>query len=161
VQPELDLRLATFADLDELVRLRRVMMDALGVADEPTWPQACAAFLRETMSDASTAAVVAGDPAAPGRLVACGVGCIARRLPGPNTPNGRYGYIASMVTEPAWRGRGLAGGIVAGLLDWFVSRGVHKVDLHASAEGESVYRRAGFREGEFPELRWRAPASGV
>jgi GNAT superfamily N-acetyltransferase len=155
------LRLADLADVDELVRLRGVMMAALGVADEPTWAPACARFLRETMPAGDTGAVVAGDPGTPGRLVACGVGCVARRLPGPNPPNGCYGYIASMVTETGWRGRGLAGGIVAGLLDWFTARGVLKVDLHATAEGHPIYRRHGFAEGEFPELRWRAPASGA
>jgi predicted GNAT family acetyltransferase len=90
--------------------------------------------------------------------VACGIGTIVRRLPGPNTPDGRYGYIASMVTEENWRGRGLAAGIVVGLLEWFGRRQVHAVDLHASAAGEPIYRRLGFADAQFPELRWRRSA---
>ncbi|HKY68806.1 MAG TPA: GNAT family N-acetyltransferase [Acidimicrobiales bacterium] len=167
------LRLATADDVDELVRLRRVMMGALEVCDEPTWALACADFLRRTLADGSAAAVVAGDPGAvpsgsaaadrhrPEPLVACGIGVIVERVPGPETPTGRYGYVCSMVTEPDWRGRGLATGVVEGLLAWFADRGVRKVDLHASDEGEPIYRRFGFREGRFPELRWRAPASGL
>lgn len=151
-------RLATPADVDELVRLRRVMMDALGVPDEPTWAPTCADFLRATMADGTTGALVAEDPQRSGHLVACGVGSILNRLPGPATPDGRYGYISSMVTEPPWQGRGVASGIVTGLLAWFRDRGVHKVDLHASRAGEPIYRRHGFAEAEFPELRWRSPA---
>jgi GNAT superfamily N-acetyltransferase len=149
------LRLATADDVTELVRLRRVMMAALHTPAEPTWERACAEFFTETLADGTTGVVVADDPDQPGRLVACGVGTVSRRPPGPNTPNGRYGYISSMVTEEAWRGRGLARAIVESLLDWFAGIGVHRVDLHASAQGEPIYRSLGFAEGEYPELRWR------
>jgi GNAT superfamily N-acetyltransferase len=158
MQPAPGLRLGTLDDIAELVRLRGVMMDALAVADEPTWAAACAAYLHEALADESSGAVVADDPCEPGRLVACGIGTIVRRLPGPNTPDGRYGYIASMVTEENWRGRGLAAGIVVGLLEWFGRRQVHAVDLHASAAGEPIYRRLGFADAQFPELRWRRSA---
>lgn len=146
------LRLATPADVDELVRLRRVMLDALGAGEGAAWEDACAAFLRETLAAGTAAAVVADDPEAPGRLVACGVGTIDRRLPAPRNPDGLHGYIASMVTEPAWRGRGLAAGIVEELLAWLGERGVYRVDLHASRDGEPIYRRLGFTESPFPEL---------
>lgn len=175
------LRIATLDDVDELVRLRRVMMAALDVDDEPTWAGACADHLRRSFADGTAAAVVAERPAdAPDRvgrprpsgpldtagrprvhLVACGIGEIVHRVPGPETPTGRYGYVCSMVTEPSWRGRGLATGVLEGLLRWFADRDVRKVDLHASSEGEPIYRRLGFAEGRFPELRWRAPASGA
>jgi GNAT superfamily N-acetyltransferase len=149
------IRPATTADVAELVRLRRLMMDALDVPAEPTWERACAEFFTETLADSTTGVVVADDPDQPGRLVACGVGTVSRRPPGPNTPNGRYGYISSMVTEEPWRGRGLARAIVQALLDWFAGIGVHRVDLHASAQGAPIYRALGFAEGDFPELRWR------
>ena len=149
------LRRATAADVDELVRLRKVMMDTMGVPEEPTWERTCAEFLTGSLAQGTTGGVVADDPDGAGRLVACGVGTVALRLPGPMTPNGRYGYISSMVTEVPWRGRGLATGIVLGLLDWFDGLGVHRVDLHASAQGEPVYRALGFTEGAYPELRWR------
>ncbi|HET9558265.1 MAG TPA: GNAT family N-acetyltransferase [Actinomycetota bacterium] len=157
-------RLATTADVDELVRLRALMMGMLGELGEPaepTWRDACAAFLRDALATGDAGALVVDDPAEPGRLVACGVGTVTRRLPGPRTPNGRYGYIASMVTETGWQGRGLATAIVAGLLDWFRAQGINKVDLHASAHGEPIYRALGFVDGAFPELRWREPASGA
>ncbi len=155
-EPTPALRLATAADVAELVRLRKLMMDAMGApTGDPAWERACHEFLAASLAEGTTGAVVAGDPGEPGRLVACGVGTVAQRLPGPMAPNGRYGYIASMVTEEAWRGRGLATGIVRGLLDWFAGVGVRRVDLHASAQGEPIYRALGFTESPYPELRWR------
>ena len=145
-------RPATVADVDELVRLRAVMMAALGEADRGPWRAASATFLRAALADGTAAARVVDDPAAPGRLVACGVGVVMRRLPGPRTLDGRVGHIASMVTEAPWRGRGLATAIVTGLVDWYGAVGVRRVYLHASEEGEAIYRGLGFREGAHPEL---------
>jgi GNAT superfamily N-acetyltransferase len=81
---------------------------------------------------------------------------VAQRLPGPGNVRGRYGYVQSMVTDPAHRRRGLARAIFAALLDWFRAEGITAIDLHASVEGERLYRSFGFREGETVELRWRA-----
>jgi predicted GNAT family acetyltransferase len=57
-----------------------------------------------------------------------------------------------MVTETGWRGRGLATAIVVGLVDWYHATGVRRVFLHASEDGEAIYRGLGFREGAHPEL---------
>jgi GNAT superfamily N-acetyltransferase len=150
-------RPATLADVDELVRLRAVMMAALGEPDRGPWLATTAAYLRGALPARTVAAWVADDPAAAGRLVACGVGVVMQRLPGPNTGDGRIGHIASMVTEPAWRGRGLATAIVAGLLDWYRAAGVRRVFLHASESGEPIYRGLGFHEGAHPELMLDVP----
>jgi GNAT superfamily N-acetyltransferase len=139
-------------DVDELVRLRAVMMAALGEPSSGAWMAESAAFLRGALADGTAAARVADDPDRPGRLVACGVGVVMRRLPGPHTHDGRIGHIASMVTEAPWRGRGLARAIVVGLVDWYRSEGVRRVFLHASEDGEAIYRSLGFREGAHPEL---------
>jgi GNAT superfamily N-acetyltransferase len=145
-------RPATAADVDELVRLRAVMMAALGEPSSGPWMAESAAYLRAALADGTAAARVVDDAAMPGRLVACGVGVVMRRLPGPNTLDGRIGHIASMVTETGWRGRGLATAIVVGLVDWYHATGVRRVFLHASEDGEAIYRGLGFREGAHPEL---------
>jgi GNAT superfamily N-acetyltransferase len=100
------------------------------------------------------AAVVDGPDA--GTLAACGVGMVAQRLPGPHNPTGRYGYVQSMVTDEQHRGHGLARQVLSLLMDRFSELGVLRVDLHATAVGEPLYRSAGFSEGQQPELRWSA-----
>jgi GNAT superfamily N-acetyltransferase len=147
------IRIATLDDVDELVRLRQVMFDEMDhPAGDPAWRDACGAFLRETMAAGTTVSFVAGDG---DRLVSSGTGVTFRRVPGPANPSGRYGYVQSVVTERPWRGLGLARAIVAGLLDWYRQRGIHRVDLHATGDGEPIYQSLGFTpDVAYPELRW-------
>ncbi|HLM65703.1 MAG TPA: GNAT family N-acetyltransferase [Acidimicrobiales bacterium] len=171
--PAPPVRLATPADVDELVRLRAVMMAAVGVPYDQVgsragWRANYAAALHEDMASDMSAAFVADEPAAPhaaagpgGHLVACGVVTRWRSIPGPGTPNGWRGYIASMVTEPAWQGRGLARAVLGELMAWCRERGISRMALHASPDGAALYRSVGFTDDlRFPEMEWRAPASG-
>jgi ribosomal protein S18 acetylase RimI-like enzyme len=144
-------RWASVDDTAELVRLRRVMFESLGIAVSADDDDAAAAVLREGLpSGRFFAAVVDGD----GYLAACGVGMTALRLPGPGNPSGRFGYIQSMVTDERARRLGLARLVLDALLRRFVDDGVTHVDLHASAMGEALYRSVGFAPGRQPELRW-------
>jgi len=91
--------------------------------------------------------VVAEDPHVAGHLVACGAGAISQRLPSPAHASARVGYIQWMSTEPGFRRQGLGRAVLGALLDWFESKGVDNVELHASEDGESLYRSEGFWEG--------------
>lgn len=138
-------RRATSADIPELVRLRRVMFDAMGIDhSDPAWAAAMAGILRDGFAAGTMAAYVVdgGD----GTLRACGVGVVEQRLPGPRTPTGRHGHVQSMATEPAHRRQGYAREVFAALLDWFAAEGVPSVDLHATEHGEPLYRSFGFSE---------------
>lgn len=146
------IRQATPDDIDELLRLRQVMFDAMGVAPDESWHPACAAFLRDGF-DAGTVAAFVASADADGSVVGGGVGLIHARLSGPGNPSGLFGYVQSMATDPAWRGRGIAGEIVDALLTWFTDNGVPTVDLHATAAGDPIYRKRGFETGRYPALR--------
>jgi len=69
------------------------------------WEASCAELLEAGVADGSFGAFVVDDPDG-GGLVACGVGMIAQRLPGPGNASGRYGYVQSMATDPDHRRRG-------------------------------------------------------
>lgn len=151
----MDIRHATSDDIPELVRLRQVMMDSIHGHPDRSWHSSAAAILQSGLSDGSMAAVVVDGHE--GGLAACGVGMIAQRLPSPSCLDGRFGYIQSMCTDERHRRQGLARAVLAGLMDWFRAQGVTRVDLHASAMGEPLYRQVGFVDPTEPELRWRAP----
>ena len=147
-------RWATLDDVPELVRLRRVMFESMGMAVSAVDDDAVDTVLRNGLPCGDFfAAVVDGD----GFLAACGVGMTALRLPGPGNPSGRYGYIQSMVTDERARRQGHARAVLLALLGRFAELGVTKVDLHASAMGDPLYRSVGFTPGRQPELRYTAP----
>ena len=150
---DVTVRWATVGDLEELVRLRRVMFDSMGI-EVPAESEAAVRTVLGAGLEAGDffAAVVDGDQ--PGRLAACGVGMTTQRIPGPHNPSGRYGYVQSMVTDEAHRGRGLARAVLEHLMARFATDGVVRVDLHATPLGETLYRSVGFTEGQQPELRW-------
>ena len=148
-------RRATTADIPELVRLRAVMMASVTGDAGSGWQEGCGRLLERSLTDGSMVAVVVDQPGGRG-LAACGVGMLAQRLNGPNCPDGRYGYVQSMCTDDAHRRQGHARVVFAGLMDWFAEQDITRVDLHASAMGEPLYRSFGFAENAEPELRWRA-----
>jgi GNAT superfamily N-acetyltransferase len=152
------IRPAGIADAHEVIRLAALMYDAMGlVASDERWRErAHDAFVNRLGRD--MAVVVADDPTVTGRLAATGAGTITRRLPGPANPDACVGYIQWISTDPRWRRRGLARRITRSLLDWYDLMGVPWVELHATPEGEGVYRSLGFDEGPNPALRFRGTA---
>lgn len=145
-------RWATVDDVAELVRLRELMYEAMGVGGDRTWQPSVTRQLREGLVDGRYFAAVVDADAAPGRLAGCGIGMVWERLAGPGSA-GTLGYIQSMATDPAFRRQGIARRVLTLLLDGFAARGVTSVGLHATTEGEPLYRAAGFAEPRYPELR--------
>ncbi len=149
------IRLATTADSTEIVRLAGIMYRSMGIdPDNAAWRRAAHDAIQERLGDDLTIAV-ADHPDRAGQLLASGAGCITTRLPGPTNLTAEVGYIQWVATEPEWRGRGLACAIMTRLLDWYRERGVANVELHATSDGERVYRSLGFSEGNYPGLRMR------
>ena len=153
---EVRARRATASDADELVRLRTVMFASLeDAAPEPgEWAAEAARSLRKRLPepDARTAAFVVDRPGEPGRLAACAVGVIDERLGSPWNPTGLNGYVFNVVTDDAYRRRGLSRACMAGLLGWFQHNGVVRAQLHASDQGYELYHRLGFRDVENPSM---------
>lgn len=68
-------------------------------------------------------------------------------------PSGRKGYVTSMYTAPAWRGRGLATQLLERLKDEARARGIDRLWLGASPMGRPFFIRQGFRDtDEWMEL---------
>lgn len=148
-------RRARMDDVDEVVRLAELMYGSMGMdASGEDWRRTAIEHVRRRLGD-DVAVFVIDAPTCPGRLAATGAGSIATRLPSPVNPSARVGYMQWVVTEPAWRRRGFARAIAAALVDWFADRGVPSVELHATRDGEGLYRTLGFQPGPNPGLRRR------
>ncbi|SDL25784.1 GNAT family N-acetyltransferase [Streptomyces indicus] len=149
-------RLATPEDAPELVRLRKLMLDEyLGAQEDTAWMPVAEKMLRTKLvgEEGQLAAAVVERPDTPGRLAACAVGTVEYRLGGAENPLGLAGYVFSVATEPEMRRRGYSRACMQELIAWFRRRGVRKVDLRASAEGEPLYASLGFVRTPDPAMR--------
>ncbi len=155
------IRPARPGDADELLRLRVLLLESLGRDPGPPsapWRQdALRWFADRTTSPRWRIQVAADDEC--GHLLAYGAATMAEHLPGPTRPTGLKAYIASMVTDPLARGRGLARLILDELLAWSAQRGADVADLNATAAGHRLYRAAGFEDSPFTAMTRRIDRS--
>ena len=134
------------------MRLAAVMFNAMGLdTSAPEWQEAGRHVTTRRLGSGDMAAwVIDGDE--PGHLIAAGAGIINQRLPGPRNPSGRVGYLQWVATEAGYRRQGLARQVMQGLLGWFAEQQISVVELHATADGEPLYRSLGFGSPPNPQL---------
>lgn len=149
------LRRATTADAEDLTRLRGLMHLSMGAASLPDeWRLACEVSFRRRLGEPDFVAFGVEEA---GRLVSCGVGWLEEHLPSPGQFDGRRGHIASMSTEDEWKRRGYARLVFTGLMDWFGTQGIPRVDLRATEDGRGLYESFGFRVLGGATMAWTAP----
>ncbi|MFC1417470.1 GNAT family N-acetyltransferase [Streptacidiphilus cavernicola] len=171
-------RAAVPADAPELARLRGVMFAAMGKAaedDHGPWRAESERAFREQLAAPAAAdeppgavtplgvgvgvgglvGFVVDDPGRPGRLAACAVGTLDRRLPTPRTAGAvLVGHVSSVCTDPEHRRRGYSRVCVEQLLAWYDRHGVARVHLNATDQAEGLYRSLGFTDpGSTPLTR--------
>ncbi|WP_184967746.1 GNAT family N-acetyltransferase [Nonomuraea endophytica] len=156
MEADVTVRPATRADIPELVRLREVLADRMaedaGAPADDDWQEPYAKSLHERLGDPDVAVlVIDGDDG----LAACGIGFIFQRFPGPGRWDGRFGYILGMATDPRHRRQGHGRAIMDALMSWYRDNDITRVDLHATSDGEPLYRSMGFTQ-PYPALTWLA-----
>ena len=84
-----------------------------------------------------------------------GIGSVQmREQPGNfKNPSGKWGYIMSMYTYPAFRRRGICKNILKLLVEEGAKHGITAFELHATREGELVYSTNGFELHPEPTYR--------
>jgi ribosomal protein S18 acetylase RimI-like enzyme len=81
---------------------------------------------------------------------------VLKKIPGDfNQTSYIEGDILNMYTVPFARRKGISGMILQELLNEAHNRGISKVSLHTSKEGEKLYRKLGFTEPIYPVLELR------
>jgi ribosomal protein S18 acetylase RimI-like enzyme len=70
-------------------------------------------------------------------------------LPRPDGANdqielGPEAIVLNVYVEPAWRRQGVAEALMRAILAELSERGVHRIVLHASPDGQRLYERLGF-----------------
>jgi GNAT superfamily N-acetyltransferase len=157
-----DVRRADPDDAAELTRLRIVMFTDMGrdaALLDDDWRRRNVAHFRRRLAETDLfAAYVVEAPE--GGLAASAAGWLNDHLIGTVNPTGKVGYIANMCTDPAHRRRGYGRATLVSLLGWLRSTGITTVDLHATPDGEPLYRSLGFTAPVDPALTLRFPLPG-
>lgn len=88
-----------------------------------------------------------------GDTIATG-GMVFRQQPGSfKNPSGKTAYILNMYTVPGFRRRGIGTAIMTQLMEIAQSKGYHSFELHATPDGEPVYKKMGFYKHGEPTYR--------
>lgn len=78
---------------------------------------------------------------------------VIKKIPGDaNKPLYLEGDILNMYTLPEERRKGYSAIILQELIDEANRRGISKISLHTSKDGEKLYRKFGFNEPHYPVL---------
>jgi GNAT superfamily N-acetyltransferase len=145
VENGVTIRQATVDDIPDLVRLRRVMFEAMGF-DDPArldaGDAAAANYFTQAIPSGEFRGWLAVTPA--GEAVSTSGLVIDQHPPGPGNLSGKTGYIMNVVTHPAYRRRGLARRLVQVALAWLDEQGIQRAELHATDMGRPLYEALGF-----------------
>jgi GNAT superfamily N-acetyltransferase len=155
---EIEVRRAKPDDAAALVHLRALMIGAMGtdVGDEHApWRSLALRYFSEQLEATDRfAAFVVDDPTV--GVVAGAAGHLNPHAPGPADLSIVRGTLYNVSTEPAFRRRGLARACVTALLDWFRDdTDAGQIELHATQQGDELYRSLGFVGSRYPTQRLR------
>ena len=154
------LRMATLADADAVIALRRLMFEEMGrgdVDDLRRMETAMRAYVECALPAGNFRAWVVEDAA--GTVASCGATVVHESPPTVHNLSGREAYVMNVCTFPAHRRRGLARWIMETILEWARGEGIVSVTLRASDQGRLLYQSMGFQATNEMRLRLN-PAPG-
>lgn len=142
--------------IPQLIELRLEFLISLKGEQPQDKIDALAQHLQQYFSKAIPTEALVGWMAWEGDL-AVGVGAMAvREQPGHfDWPGGRLAYVHNMYTVPAYRKQGICSEILQQMIACSKAHGLSRLELHASADGEPVYRKYDFKEHTEPFLMLR------
>jgi len=132
------------------------MHEAMGDSLNDRWRERCIEDFRRRLGTEDFVAYVVEDE---GRVVSGGAGWLEEHLPSPYQLDARRGHIASMSTDPAHRRKGYGREVFEALMAWFTERGIARVDLRATPDGQPLYEAFGFRVLGGATMAWTAPGT--
>ncbi|WP_100065349.1 GNAT family N-acetyltransferase [Miniphocaeibacter massiliensis] len=86
------------------------------------------------------------------RIVGTAYMTLEERLYHPEAANGKIANIVNVHTEEECRGNGIASKMIEKLIEKSKELGIEKITLDATAKGEPVYRKIGFKSKVDPIL---------
>lgn len=140
--------LATTVDTKALIHYRILLLDTVSNRSHPdgvveNLRKDLAIYFPKAIGNGSYISWLAYSGA---DLVAVAGMVIYERPASYNCPTGKAGYILNIYTEPQYRRQGICSALIEKLQQSAIEKGISTLALHASDEGEPVYRKYGFAE---------------
>jgi GNAT superfamily N-acetyltransferase len=149
------LREASPTDIPEIIRQRRCMYEDMDYR-ESTKLEAMAAlstkFLEGAIAEGTFQAWLAQDG---NRAVGGGAVIISPWPAHPYDLECRRATILNVYTDPDYRRRGIARGLMLRMIGWCKEQGLARVTLHASDDGRHLYESLGFEPSNEMRLNLR------
>ena len=146
------LRMATSADLEDLVKIRFAYFEADHFCISPAQREQLAAQLGpyfKTHLNRDFFAALAEDEVT---LAAAAFLAVAEKPANPNFPTGKTGTVLNVFTYPAYRRRGYATAAMNALIDVAKQQDLSYLELSASQSGKPLYQKLGFEERDFAKI---------
>lgn len=143
----MELRIAAVEDAELLMQLRLEMRRERETAPEPedwqAFEKANYDYFKQAVADGSYIGLIAVEDE---KVAGTGGICLHIHPPSYSVPNGKSACLLNMYTRPEFRGRGVAGKIVADLVEIARKKDCCKVFLNASDMGKPLYQKFGFTD---------------
>ncbi len=153
---EIVYRRATIADVPLLVDYRVRFLNELDKHPENDETKAVRKYLLEYFARAIPSGdFIAWVAECDGRVIATSGMVVWEKPALYEVESGKLGYLLNIYTIPEARKKGIATRLLNELINEAKLLGLKYLHLHASKDGEPIYRRAGFVEPHMPELTLR------
>ncbi len=139
--------LAALADIDIVVKYRFALLNSIsGEQDALTTAalkQSLEAYFQKAIADKTYICWMAMDG---DKLAGIGGMAIWERPASYKRPGGLSGYVMGMYTLPQYRKQGICSALMEKLEETAREMQLDNLELHATDEGEPIYRKYGFKE---------------
>ncbi len=153
--PNPTIRVASIADIPEILRQRRRMYEDMNYTDAEALNAVAtltADYLQRAMADRTFRAWLACEL---NRPIAGGAVLVTPWPAHPNDLECRRATILNVYTDPAYRRRGIARQLMETMITWCKGEGFARVTLHASDDGRRLYESLGFEPSNEMRLKLR------
>lgn len=150
-EPKFIIRQAQVRDIPVLVQRHRftieeiVQMEAI-IYNNPNWNGMDESYKDKLERQLSSGNCIAYVLEYENEIAASGAVSIVERVPLPDDPNWKTGYIHSIYTNKDFRKRGYAKLIMEELIKACKAHGIRRVQLKSSKAGLKLYEKLGFKE---------------